>query len=166
MAYAGMSLYGISDQPTTMFAHVLGVKGVAVVTTTNRVQRLPQRPERGSRTERITCEACHSRFQLILHSVAVTRGKRVRSLVLGLLGVPLGVFLIWLTFSVGITSGNPQEDNTTAPWAMSAFFGGLVLAVTGLAALIMSRKYDGVDKLRRLTEDGTASRLTRGHKLM
>ncbi|ELP67328.1 hypothetical protein ACKI1I_13655 [Streptomyces turgidiscabies] len=166
MAYAGISLYGVGDQPTTMFAHVLGVKGVAVVTTTNRVQRLPLRPAQGSRAERITCEACHSRFQLVLHSVAVTRGKRVRYLVRGLLGVPLGVFLIWLTFGVGITSGNPQEDNTIAPWAVPAFFGGLVLAVTGLAAILMSRKYDGVDKLRRLTEDGTASRLTQGHRLM
>jgi hypothetical protein len=76
------------------------------------------------------------------------------------------VFLIWLTFSVGVTSGNPEQDNTIAAWAMPAFFGGLALAVTGLAAIITSRKYDGVGRLRRLTEDGTTSRLTQGHKLM
>ncbi|WP_405819871.1 hypothetical protein OG241_30960 [Streptomyces sp. NBC_01390] len=76
------------------------------------------------------------------------------------------MFLIWLTFSSGVTSCNPEQDNTIAAWAMPAFFGGLALAITALAAIIMSRKYDGVGKLRRLTEDGTTSRQTHGHKLM
>ncbi|MFJ6983789.1 MULTISPECIES: hypothetical protein [unclassified Streptomyces] len=159
----------IRDVPSTMFAHVLGAKGVAVVTVTHRVQQLPARPARGSAGTGFVCATCGKRFRVTLHSSAATVRRRVTYLVLGLLFLALAAFLLWLTFAVGIQPDGPEDldyDTDTASWMPYTGLSGFFAPVLGLTFLLLARKYDGVAKLRRVDADGTPSVLTEGHKLM
>ncbi|MFF2786055.1 hypothetical protein ACFVT6_04695 [Streptomyces sp. NPDC058049] len=156
------------DQPRTMFAHVLSVQGIAVMVTDHRVQPLPMRPQEGSGTGRIVCAACGEQFLVTVHSRARTTARRVRSFVLGLIGLALAALLLWLTFDVGMQPDGPDRgaDPDIASWYAYSGIAGVLLPVFGLGYLINARKYDGVGRLRRIGEDGTASIRTAGHKLL
>lgn len=158
----------VMDQPRTMFAHVLSVRGVAVVVTNHRVQPLPLRPVEGSGTGRIVCAACGDQFLVTVHSCARTTSGRVRYFVLGLIGLALAALLLWLTFDVGMQPDGPDTgaDPDSASWYGYTGIAGVLLPVFGLGYLINARKYDGVGKLRRIGEDGTTSLRTAGHKLL
>lgn len=158
----------VMDQPRTMFAHVLSVQGVAVMVTNHRVQPLPLRPAEGSSTGKLVCQACGRQFLVTVHSRTRTTAKRVRYFVLGLAGLALAALLLWLTFDVAMQpdGSDPDMDPDIASWFVYTGIPGVLLPLLGLGYLINARKYDGVDKLRRIDEDGTTSIRTAGHKLL
>ncbi|MER6256613.1 hypothetical protein ABT224_35215 [Streptomyces sp. NPDC001584] len=54
----------------------------------------------------------------------------------------------------------------TTAGRVRSFVLGLIGLALGLGYLINARRYDGVGRLRRIGEDGTASIRTAGHKLL
>lgn len=158
----------VMDQPRTMFAHVLSVRGVAVVVTNHRVQPLPMRPEKGSGKGVIVCQACGGQFLVTVQSRDRTTARRVRYFVLGLIGLALGALLLWLSFDVAIQPDGPDSDLDTdvASWLAYTGIAGVLLPIFGLGYLSNARRYDGVGNLRRVSEDGTRFVRASGHKLL
>lgn len=158
----------VMDQPRTMFAHVLRVQGAAVVVTDHRVQPLPMRPKEGSSTGELICQACGQQFLVTVHSCARTTAKRVRYFVLVLTSLALAALLLWLTVDVAMQpdGSDLDTDPDSAAWYGNTGIAGILLPIFGLGYLINARKYDGVGKLRRISEDGTTSIRTAGHRLL